>query len=85
MQKVEGSNPFSRFQNSFDLQAFRSASRLVPLHRPGLIPDLPPADRRRLQENAVLQADSGSSEPKFFCEFAEGRVFCLLRPLAGSA
>jgi hypothetical protein len=29
-----------------------------------------------------LQADSGSSEPKSFCGPAEGRAFCLLRPLA---
>jgi hypothetical protein len=34
------------------------------------------------RKTRCLQADSGSSEPKSFCGPAEGRVFCLLRPLA---
>jgi hypothetical protein len=62
---------------------FRGRSRLVRLHPVGLIPDSRPgrssADPRKTR---CLQADSGSSEPKSFCGPAEGRVFCLPRPLA---
>jgi hypothetical protein len=61
---------------------FRGRSRLVRLRRVGLTPDSPRPDRPPFQEKRCLQADSGSSEPKSFCGPAEGRVFCLLRPLA---
>jgi hypothetical protein len=51
MQKVEGSNPFSRSQKGPHLQAFfRVRSRLVRLRRVGLAPDSPLADRRPFQE-----------------------------------
>jgi hypothetical protein len=51
MQKVEGSNPFSRFRKGGHLQPFLvGRSRLVRRRRVGLTPDSPRADRRPLQE-----------------------------------
>jgi hypothetical protein len=50
MQKVEGSNPFSRFQKAGISRPFCVRSRLVHLRRVGLTPDSPRADRRPSQE-----------------------------------
>jgi hypothetical protein len=48
MQKVEGSNPFSRFEKRTYLQAFFCVrSRLVRLRRAGLTPDSPRGGVRR--------------------------------------
>jgi hypothetical protein len=49
MQKVEGSNPFSRSQKACICRPFLRASRLVRLRRVGLTPDSPRADRRPFQ------------------------------------
>ena len=55
MQKVEGSNPFSRFRKGLHLPGlFHVSSRLVRLRRVGLNPDSRPADRRRFQRKRTV-------------------------------
>jgi hypothetical protein len=63
--------PFLRTQSACASASGRTDS--------GLVAGRSSADPRK---TLCLQVDSGSSEPKSFCRPAEGRVFCLLRPLA---
>jgi hypothetical protein len=83
MQKVEGSNPFSRSREGLHLQVFfvGAVGWCVGVGSDSLRTRRGPIVRRS-KETLCLQADSGSSEPKSFCGPGEGRVFCLLRPLA---
>src|SRR5215207_7529553 len=72
MQKVEGSNPFSRFEKGLQMQPFllaqsayasasgRTDSGLAP-GRSSAVSTKPPC----------LQAHSGSSEPKSFCRLVK--------------
>ena len=84
MQKVEGSNPFSRSRKGLHLQVFSWAQSACASASgrtdSGLAPGRSSAVPRK---TPCLQADSGSSEPKCFCGSAEGRMFRLVRPLAG--
>src|SRR5215212_5292281 len=83
MQKVEGSNPFSRFEKGLHLQAFFVAQSACASASGRTDSGLAAARSSAVPRNTrCLQADSGSSEPKSFCGPAEGRVFCLLRPIA---
>ena len=79
MQKVEGSNPFSRSRKGLYLQAVLCAPSACASASgrtdSGLAAGRSSAVPRK---TPCLQADSGSSEPKSFCGPAEGRVFCLL-------
>jgi hypothetical protein len=82
MQKVEGSNPFSRFREGPHLQAFLVGtvglcvcvgSDCLRTRRGPIV--------GRSNKTPCLQVDSGSSEPKSFCGPAESQVFGLLQPL----
>ena len=82
MQKVEGSNPFSRSQKACICRPFLRAqshcSSASGRTDSGLAAGRSSAVPRK---TPCSQADSGSSEPKSFCGPAEGQVFGLLRPL----
>jgi hypothetical protein len=84
MQKVEGSNPFSRFRKTRVLQVFLVGQS--PCSSASGRTDSGLAARRSSaasRKTPGLQADSRSSELKSFCRPAEARVFCRLRPIAG--
>jgi hypothetical protein len=82
MQKVEGSNPFSRSRRGPVFAGlFCVRSRLVRLRPVGLTPDSPRADRRPFQRKPLFAGHSGSSEPKFFCGVCRRSGVRLLRPL----
>ena len=78
MQKVEGSNPFSRSQKARICRPFCVQSACASASG-RTDSDSPRGDRRPFQKTPCLQVDSGSSEPKSFCGPAEGRAFCCGR------
>ena len=83
MQKVEGSNPFSRSQRDRNCRSFSWAQSACASASGRTDSALAAARSSAVpRKTRCLQADSGSSEPKSFCGPAEGRVSCLLRPLA---
>ena len=73
MQKVEGSNPFSRFQKGAHLQAFSCSSRVVRLRHRTMTGQSCP---RRLADavgRCSLAGDSERPAPWNFCVPAEDR------------
>jgi hypothetical protein len=86
MQKVEGSNPISRFGRpaicgslSLDQSGSASASGRTDSGLAG------EASVARLQESAGLQAILVGSNRRASAGCTERQTFCLLRPLAGSS
>ena len=62
MQKVEGSNPFSRFRKGLHLQAFFGyASRIVRLHNGGSMRTGGPVHRGAAPKVVLLRAFAGDS------------------------